>query len=184
MIHPRPGRCQVCCGVGLSARMIARALGANTLGLDSQEDRLAFARSIGAMHTLNARNIKNPTEAILDITEGGAHVSMDALGSLETCYNSVACLRKQGRHVQVGLMVDDYKDAAIPMDKVIAKELEILGSHGMQAYRYDRLLAMIVSGKLNPDLLIGKRVSLEASVDELKHMDRFEGSGVTIIDKF
>jgi len=173
-----------CGGVGLSALMIARAVGANTIGIDIQDDRLEFARSIGAMYTLNARETDDVAAAILDITKGGAHVSMDALGSPETCYNSVGCLRKRGRHVQVGLMVADHKDAAIPMDKVIARELEILGSHGMQAYRYDRLLAMIVSGKLNPDLLIGKRVSLEASVDELKHMDRFEGSGVTIIDKF
>ncbi|MBW2298114.1 MAG: zinc-dependent alcohol dehydrogenase family protein [Deltaproteobacteria bacterium] len=173
-----------CGGVGLSALMIARAVGANTIGIDIQDDRLEFARSIGAMYTLNARETDDVAAAILDITKGGAHVSMDALGSPETCYNSVACLRKRGRHVQVGLMVADHKDAPIPMDKVIARELEILGSHGMQAYRYDRMLAMIVSGKLNPDLLIGKRVSLEASVDELQHMDRFEGSGVTIIDKF
>ena len=171
-----------CGGVGLSALMIARAMGANTIGVDIQEDRLAFARSIGAVHTLNARTTDNPAEAILDLTGGGAHVSMDALGSPETCYNSVACLRKQGRHVQVGLMVDDYKDAVVPMDKVIARELEIRGSHGMQAFRYDRMLEMILSGSLDPDKLIGKTVSLEASVDELMHMDRFEGSGVTVID--
>ncbi|MBW2678087.1 MAG: zinc-dependent alcohol dehydrogenase family protein, partial [Deltaproteobacteria bacterium] len=135
-----------CGGVGLSALMIARAVGANTIGIDIQDDRLEFARSIGAMYTLNARETDDVAAAILDITKGGAHVSMDALGSPETCYNSVACLRKRGRHVQVGLMVADHKDAPIPMDKVIARELEILGSHGMQAYRYDRMLAMIVSG--------------------------------------
>ena len=81
-------------------------------------------------------------------------------------------------------MVDDHKDAMLPMDKVIAKELEIRGSHGMQAHRYDRMLEMILSGRLEPDRLIGKRVSLEASIDELMHMDRFEGSGVTVIDTF
>lgn len=173
-----------CGGVGLSALMIAKAMGANTIGIDIQEDRLAFARSIGAMHTLNPRETQDLATAILDITQGGAHVSMDALGSPETCYNSVACLRKQGRHVQVGLMVDDHKDAVIPMDKVIAKELEIRGSHGMQAHRYDRMLSMILAGQLEPDKLIGKRVSLETSVEELRHMDMFEGSGVTIIDTF
>jgi alcohol dehydrogenase len=173
-----------CGGVGLSALMIARAMEANTIGVDIQEDRLAFARDIGAMHTLNARTTENLVEAILDITEGGAHVSMDALGSPETCYNSVACLRKLGRHVQVGLMVDDYKDSALPMDKVIARELEIRGSHGMQAFRYDRMIEMILSGSLEPDKLIGKTISLKASVEELMHMDRFEGTGVTVIDSF
>ena len=173
-----------CGGVGLSALMIARGVGARTIGIDIQEDRLAFARSIGAMHTLNANETRNVVEAVRDITGGGAHVSMDALGSPETCYNSVACLRKQGRHVQVGLMVGDHKDAVIPMDKVIAGELEIRGSHGMQAHRYDRMLALILAGGLKPDQLIGKRVSLEASIDELMRMDRFEGAGVTVIDSF
>ena len=173
-----------CGGVGLSALMIARGVGANTIGIDIHDDRLAFARTIGAMHTLNARKTPDVVEAILDITGGGAHVSMDALGSPETCYNAVSCLRKLGRHVQVGLMVADHKDAIVPMDKVVAKELEIRGSHGMQAHRYDRMLAMILEGQLQPDRLIGKRVSLEASIRELERMESFEGAGVTVIDTF
>jgi len=173
-----------CGGVGLSALMIAGAMGANTIGVDIQEDRLTFARSIGAMHTVNANESEDVVAEVKEITGGGAHVSMDALGSPVTCYNSVACLAKRGRHVQVGLMVDDYKNSSIPMDQVIARELEIRGSHGMQAYRYDEMLAMIVAGKLNPDLLIGKKVTLEESAQELMQMDRFEGSGVTIIDRF
>ena len=173
-----------CGGVGLSALMIAKAMGANTIGIDIQDDRLKLARAIGAVQTVNARETQDVAAAVLDITGGGAHVSMDALGSPETCYNSIACLRKQGRHIQVGLMVDDYKDAALPMDKVIAGELEIRGSHGMQAHRYDRMLAMILAGQLDPDKLIGNRVSLEASVEALQNMDRFEGSGVTVIDTF
>ncbi|MCG6910850.1 MAG: zinc-dependent alcohol dehydrogenase family protein [Deltaproteobacteria bacterium] len=173
-----------CGGVGLSALMIAKALGANTIGIDIKEESLALASELNAAFTLNAREVADVPAAVMDLTGGGAHVSMDALGSRETCYNSVSCLRKRGRHVQVGLMVEDYKDAAVPMDKVIAKELEIRGSHGMQAYRYDRMLAMILSGSLEPSRLIKKTVSLEASVDELMRMDRFEGAGVTVIDVF
>ena len=173
-----------CGGVGLSALMIARALGARTIGIDIKEESLALASELGAAFTLNAREVADVPAAVMEITGGGAHVSMDALGSRDTCYNSVSCLRKRGRHVQVGLMVDDYKDAAVPMDKVIGRELEILGSHGMQAHRYDRMMAMILSGSLAPDRLIGKTVSLEASAGELMRMDRFEGSGVTVIDRF
>ena len=54
----------------------------------------------------------------------------------------------------------------------------------MQAHAYGRMLAMVVSGKLRPAMLVGKRVSLEESLRELETMDRFTGTGVTVIVRF
>jgi alcohol dehydrogenase len=173
-----------CGGIGLSAIMIAEALGANVVAIDISDKKLDFARSIGAIETVNVTQKKNVVENIMDITDGGAHVSIDALGSPDTCFNSVANLRKRGKHIQVGLMVADHKYSKVPMDQVIAKELEIMGSHGIQAHKYPELLTMIKAGKLSPDKLIGKTISLEDSLEELVNMDRFEGLGVTVIDKF
>lgn len=70
------------------------------------------------------------------------------------------------------------------MAKVIGDELEILGSHGMQAHRYDAMLTMIQSGALSPDKLIGNRITLEASIDALTNMDSFAGIGATVITEF
>lgn len=173
-----------CGGVGLSAIMIASALGANVVAVDISDEKLAFARSIGAAVTVNATQTGDVVQAVRDLTEGGAHVSIDALGSAVTCFNSIANLRKHGKHVQVGLMVADYNHPAIPMDKVIANELEILGSHGMQAHRYPALLAMIRAGKLAPEKLIRKTITLEESVDDLVAMHDFKGIGITVIDRF
>jgi alcohol dehydrogenase len=164
--------------------MIANALGANVIAIDINEDTLKFAESIGAAHLLNANKVENIEEAVKEISKGGAHVSVDALGSLQTCFNSISCLRKQGRHVQVGLMVADYSKPPVPMDKVVANELEIYGSHGMQAYKYGGMFEMILSGKLKPEKLIGKTVSLEESLKELEEMDKFNNVGVTVIDRF
>jgi len=173
-----------CGGVGLSAIMIANALGANVVAIDISEEKLDFARSIGALATVNAAKKEDVVENIIDLTEGGAHVSIDALGSPDTCFNSVANLRKRGKHIQVGLMVADHRHPAVPMDKIIANELEILGSHGMQAHKYSALLAMIRAGKLFPEKLIGKTIGIEESSDELANMDSFSGTGLTVIDKF
>ena len=173
-----------CGGVGLSAIMIASALGANVIGIDINEDKLDFARSIGAAATINARKVEDVAGAVVEMTRGGAHVSIDALGSPVTCFNSIASLRKRGKHVQVGLMLADHAHPAIPMDKVIGRELEILGSHGMQAYRYDDMLEMIRCGKLQPQKLIGKTISLEESLAEFIQMDRFQGIGMTVINAF
>ncbi len=172
-----------CGGIGLSAIMIANAMGANVIGVDITEEKLAFAQSLGAIHTLNGKD-NHLIEAIHDLTSGGAHLSLDALGSMTTCRNSIASLRKRGRHVQVGLMVAEDENPPIPMGQVIAKELELIGSHGMQAHQYGPMLQMIVEDKLEPHKLIGKTVSLEESIVELPLMGTFQGVGVTVINKF
>ncbi|OIQ68356.1 L-idonate 5-dehydrogenase [mine drainage metagenome] len=133
---------------------------------------------------MNAAKVENIAEAVIDITQGGAHVSLDALGHPTTCFNSISNLRKRGKHVQVGLMLAANSTPAIPMSKVIAHELEILGSHGMQAHRYGAMFAMMRSGKLAPERLIGKTINLEQSIDALINMDKFEGAGVTVVTEF
>lgn len=173
-----------CGGVGLSAVMIASALGANVIAIDITPEKLDFAQKIGAATVINARETDDVVTAVRDLTEGGVHVSLDALGSQVTCYNSIANLRKRGRHIQIGLMTGDHQHPQIPMELVIAKELEIVGSHGMQAHEYGRLIAMIESGKLQPQKLIGKTISLHEAAAELAAMDTFPGSGITIIDHF
>ena len=173
-----------CGGVGLSTIMIASAMGANVVAVDIRAEPLELALKIGATHVINANESTNLVEEIQEITQGGAHVSLDALGSLETCRNSILSLRKRGRHVQVGLMVADYKDALVPMNQVIAKELELLGSHGMQAYEYGPMLEMITSGRLEPGKLISKTVSLEESLAELEIMGKSPPTGAVVIDRF
>ncbi|MCP4692545.1 MAG: zinc-dependent alcohol dehydrogenase family protein [Desulfobacterales bacterium] len=173
-----------CGGVGLSAIMIAAAAGASVVAIDISREKLDFAHSVGAVAGVNASEVEDVVESVIEITRGGAHVSIDALGSPETCFNSIANLRKRGKHIQVGLMVGDHCHAAAPMDKVLANELEILGSHGIQAHRYDLLLEMINTGKLHPEKLIGRTISLEESLEALVTMDRFHDTGVTVIDRF
>ncbi|WP_291733272.1 zinc-dependent alcohol dehydrogenase family protein [Leisingera sp. F5] len=173
-----------CGGVGLSAVMIATALGANVIAVDISEEKLALARSLGAVAGVDASTVADAAEAVRQISRGGAHVSLDALGHPDTCFNSINCLRKRGKHVQVGLMLADHSTPQIPMARVIADELEILGSHGMQAHRYDAMLDMVQSGKLAPGRLVGQEISLEQSVASLMEMDRFQSVGATVITRF
>jgi alcohol dehydrogenase len=172
-----------CGGVGLSAIMIAKAIGANAIGIDIDDDKLKFASEIGTAATINSKKEGNVVEALRDLTRGGVHISVDALGHAETCFNSISGLRRRGRHIQVGLMMGDQANTQVPMDLVIARELEILGSHGMAAHRYSSLLQMIASGQLNPRKLIGKRVDLASAPRELAAMDTYDGIGITVIDR-
>ena len=173
-----------CGGVGLSAIMIANALGANVIAIDIGAKQLAFASELGAITTINAIETDNVVDAVREISQGGAHVSIDALGSQQTCFNSIANLRKRGKHIQVGLMTGDHQHPRIPMDRVLADELEVIGSHGMQAFRYKEMLAMITHGKLMPEKLVGELISLEDSLDALAKLDQFSNIGMTVINKF
>ncbi len=173
-----------CGGVGLSAIMIASALGANVIAIDIADDKLDFARQMGAVATVNAVKTPKVVKEVKIISDGGAHLSIDALGSPTTCFNSIANLRKRGRHVQIGLMLGDHAAPAIPMSKVIAYELEIYGSHGMQAHNYPALLRMIEAGKLQPQKLIGSTISLTEAAVALPQMDQFPTLGLQIITQF
>jgi alcohol dehydrogenase len=171
-----------CGGVGLSAVMIASALGARVIAVDIRSDRLESAQRCGAAVVINAAKL-DPVAAIRETTCGGAHVSLDALGSRTTCWNSVKCLRKRGRHVQIGLMAGSDADPPVPMSAVIGNELEIIGSHGIQAFEYSRMFRMMSSGTLRPGLLISDRVTLTQAAELLPRMHAFPGNGVTVIDR-
>ncbi|MFY0591146.1 zinc-dependent alcohol dehydrogenase family protein [Roseivirga sp.] len=172
-----------CGGVGLSAIMIAKSKGAQVIAIDINDEALAFAESIGADFLINSKE-QDPVEAVKEISNGGAHLSMDALGNKITCYNSIANLRKRGKHVQVGLMAGDDYDPKVPMHLVLANELEILGSHGMQAHAYPEMMNLIKSGELEPERLIGELISLEEGAALLPEMNKFKGIGVRVINKF
>ncbi len=173
-----------CGGVGLSAIMIGRALGASVVAVDVDEAKLRRAAELGAAVGVDARRVPDVAAAVRDATGGGAHVSMDALGHPKTAFASVDCLRRRGRHVQVGLLLAEQAHPPLPMDRVVGRELAILGSHGMAAHTYPEMLRMVEAGQLAPDLLVGRRIALEEAIDALVSMDRFPGTGMTVIDRF
>jgi len=173
-----------CGGVGLSAVMIAAALDARVVAVDIDPAALTLAESLGAVAAIDARDRDDVVDRIRELTGRGAHVSIDALGSAATCVSSVACLQKRGRHVQIGLLAGPDHRPRLPMERVIADELEIVGSHGMQAHRYPEMLELIVAGVLQPQRLVGRTVALEEAPAELEAMAGFAATGITVIDRF
>lgn len=117
-----------------------------------------------------------------ELTGGGAALSLDALGSAATCVGSVSCLRPRGRHVQVGLLPPALGRPEVPMDRVVALELELLGSHGMAAHDYPELLALVATGRLRPQELVTRLLPLEEAPEAL---DAIGGTpGISVISTF
>jgi alcohol dehydrogenase len=170
-------------GVGLSAVMIAKALGARVIAVDQNAGALDAASAVGADHVL-AAGAAGPgiPDRVHAITDGGSHVAIDAVGSEPTCADSVLSLRRRGRHVQVGLLPPVSGQPRVPMARVIAWELDLLGSHGMAAADYPAMLALIASGDLRPQDLVERVVGLRAAAARLPTLDQASPAGMTVID--
>ena len=158
-----------CGGVGLSTVIVAVAAGASVVAVDVSPAALARAEALGAVTVPMG---DDAAEAVRSITGGGAHVSVDAFGSRATSVAAVASLRPRGRHVQVGLLLDDEAAPAIPMGRVIADELELLGSHGIAVAEYAAMLDDVVAGRLRPAESIGRTIGFDDLPDALVAMDR------------
>lgn len=170
-----------CGGVGLSAVMIGAALGARVIAVDVSPAALDRAGQLGAEVMLDAGRVGDVATAIQQRV-GGAHVSIDALGSPATAVASVRSLRRRGRHVQVGLLLGPAATPPLPMDRVVAHELEIYGSHGMAAHDYPAMLDLITRGVLRPDRLVGRVVGLEEAGEALAALDTSSAtSGMTVV---
>ena len=165
-----------CGGVGLSAVQIAVAMGASVVAVDVSPAALELAQAFGA------HPVTGGVEAVRDATGGGAHLSLDALGSAQTCVDSVLSLRPRGRHVQVGLLPPSQGRPLVPMERVVAHELELLGSHGMAAHAYPELLDLVASGRLRPDLLVTREIGLDDAAQALAEVGR--APGITVITSF
>jgi alcohol dehydrogenase len=172
-----------CGGVGLSAIMVAAALGARPIAVDVRDESLAMAKMFGAEHALNA-NIVDPVAAMHDLSDGGVQLSLDALGSAVTAANSIKSLRKRGRHVQVGLLAGAEFQPRLPMELVIGRELELYGSHGLAAADYGPLLDLILAGKLPVGSMVKRKISLAEAPAALAAMGSFGEPGITVIDRF
>lgn len=168
-------------GVGLSAVMIARARGARVVAVDRNPEALAVAADLGAEHTVLADGTDVPA-AVADLTGGGSHVAVDAVGSEQTCADAILGLRRRGRLAQVGLLPPVDGHPRVPMSRVIAWELDLLGSHGMAAADYPPMLALVESGALRPQRLVERTIGLAEAAALLPVFDTATVAGMTIID--
>ena len=167
-----------CGGVGLSAIMIAKSQGADVYAVDVNDEALNIAASLGAQ-TINSRTT-DPAAFMQNL--GGADIAVDALGSEATASASVLSLARRGRHLQLGLLLTPIGLTAMPMARVIAWELDLLGSHGMAAKDYPEMLALVASGALDPSLLVKREISIEEGATALAELDKQASGGITIIN--
>jgi D-arabinose 1-dehydrogenase-like Zn-dependent alcohol dehydrogenase len=174
-----------CGGVGLAAVDIAVALGANVIAVSRTPAKLELAKELGAAHVIGASAGGGVAEQVAELTGGGAHVSIDAVGDAETTLPAIQCLRVRGRHLRLGTSSKKQAGAiALPVDLIVFRELEMIGSFGMQAARYPAMLRMVEAGKLHPGKLVTGTVSIERAGGVLDRMSSFDTVGMQVITQW
>jgi len=171
-----------CGGVGLSAVAVGRALGARVVAVDVSAAALEQATRLGSEGAVDAGDLEAAVEQVRAVTGGGAHVGLDAIGSPLVAAASVRSLRRRGRHVQVGLLLGEDAATALPMDRVVAHELEVIGSHGMAAVDYPAMLDLVAKGILDPRALVGRVIGLDEAGAALAAMDHPGPPGLTVVE--
>eukprot|EP00928_Gymnodinium_smaydae_P053170 TRINITY_DN37220_c0_g1_i1.p1 TRINITY_DN37220_c0_g1~~TRINITY_DN37220_c0_g1_i1.p1 ORF type:complete len:354 (-),score=54.81 TRINITY_DN37220_c0_g1_i1:349-1410(-) len=176
-----------CGGVGLSCIMIAVALGARVVAVDTSAGAREKALSLGAFAAVDPSSFDNDEDvrnAVRGHTGGtGADLSVDAAGFRSTCEHAVWCARRGGRVVQVGLPLGS-ESPSIPMARVAGWELEILGSHGCDAADFPDILAMVEKGTLQPEKLVEKEITLAEGAKAIMDMDGGSPLGMLIVTDF
>lgn len=173
-----------CGGVGLSAINIASALGCRVIGVDVNAANLELAKAMGAEFVINSRETA-PVEAVLEITKGGANVSVDALGIADTCVNGILSLAKSGRHLQIGITTKSEAGyIKLPVDMMVYKELKVIGSVGMAPHRFASMVPLIAQGKLHPGKMVTREISLSEVEGVFEDMTRSAAIGTFVVTKF
>lgn len=169
-------------GLGLSAIQIAAKSGASVIATDINAKALDLAKEAGATHVVNSRE-ESHIEEIRELTGGGAHVSVDALGLRQTCQASIATLRKRGRHLQAGLTSKEEAGfISLPVDVIALQELQVIGVANMPISRAPDMLRMVENRVIDPGALITQTVGLEGARDIMHAMGTFNTPGIAVIN--
>jgi len=167
-------------GIGLACLILGQAMGARVTVVDVVDEKLSHAKRLGAEAQVNARD-GDTAARIREITGGGAHISIEALGIPETTNASIECLRPLGRHVQVGMPVGHTARMEINMSAVYQGNLALYGTRGMPAWKYPSLLGLITSGRVDVSPMIAREIGLSGVSDELRAFNGPTAPGVAVV---
>ncbi len=147
-----------CGGIGLNVVQVAAAVGAQVIAVDIVDQKLEWARELGAEVTLNSTQFDRIDKEIRKLTGGGADIGFEALGNPVVQSQTFNSLRTGGRFVVVGFA---SKPMQLNTGKVMYREMEIIGSLGCRAVDYPRVIELARQGKIKVKELVTARFTLD-----------------------
>ncbi len=146
-----------CGGIGLNLVQVAAAFGARVTAVDLSEEKLEWARRLGAAATVHPPQVERVDKAVRELTGGGANVAFEAIGLPQTQEQAFACLRTGGRLVLVGFAGEPMR---LDGGRAMYREMEIVGSLGCRSIDYPRVISLVEQGRLRLTELVTARFPL------------------------
>jgi propanol-preferring alcohol dehydrogenase len=157
--------------MGAAATLVASQLGAEVIAIDIMEDRLKFSKTIGAKHSLNSLEA-DINEVILGITNGeGVDIAIDCSGSP---LGQNLALDIAGKFGTVAFVGESSRTEINPSDQVIRKILTIVGGWYFPLAAWGEIVDFVVSQKIDPEVLISHRFTLNQAEEAFAMFDRRE----------
>lgn len=158
-----------CGGVGLNVVQFAHLAGGQVIAVDIADEKLEWARKLGASAAINAKQTPEVGRAVRKLTGGGADIAIEAIGNPVTMQAAFSTLRPGGRLVVIGY--SDH-DVALNAGRIMYREMEIRGSLGCRLVDYPRVIELVRSGRILVEPLVTARFPLaeiNAGLDTLRH---------------
>jgi len=145
-------------GLGLSTLQITKLVGARAIAVDIRDDKLRFARELGADEVVNAAS-EDVAEAVKRLTGGeGADYVFEFVGGAQTIDQAIRSLRRAGKLVILGHMPEKFSTTA---SQLISGELEILGSRANTRQDLTDTLRLVSTGKIRIKPIITNEYPLD-----------------------
>lgn len=170
LLEVNAGDSAVVIGTGMIGLLVVQALrvaGCTTIiAVDVDDHKLQLARELGATHAVNAAE-QNVAEFVLAQTDGhGAHLAVEVVGKTAPLQTAIDCVRLGG---QVGLVGNLQPEVDLPLQKVVTRELKLVGSCG-SAGEYPRCIELMASGQIRVEPLISEIRSLEHGPESFRRL--------------
>lgn len=172
-----------CGGVGASVVVGADLAHAGAIvAVDVDEEKLAYATTLGATHTVNA-SAGDAVERVIALTGGGAEHVFECVGSPATMAQVVRMIRPGGHGWIVGA-APPGSTFPFPTDGFIRnKHLHgVMLGNVRAAVDIPRYVELYARGRLPLDRLVTRTYPLAAVNQALSEMERGVGRGVLVFD--
>lgn len=151
-------------GIGLNVIQGAKMVGADKIiGIDINPKREAIARKFGMTHFIQANEVDNVVDAVIQLTDGGVDYSFECIGNTEIMRQALECTHKGwGRSIIIGVAKAGAEISTRPFQLVTGRKWEGSAFGGARG-RTDvpKIVDWYMEGKIDIDSLITHTLKLE-----------------------
>jgi alcohol dehydrogenase, propanol-preferring len=167
-----------CGGIGLNVVQLAATAGGQVIAVDILAEKLEWARKLGAVATVNAKQFDRVDKEIRRLSGGGVDVAFEAIGLPATQEMAFASTRNGGRLVLVGYSA---KPMTLNSGRTMYREMEVVGSLGCPASEYPKVIELARAGRIRVKEMVTAQFPLEQINQAFDTLRRGEGIRSVIV---